>query len=424
MTEPLATSDIADPDLADEGRVRVAWARRQMPVLRGITERFAGTRPLEGVRIGACLHVTAETAALVHALQAGGARVAVCASNPLSTQDDVAAALVADGVAVFARHGAGRATYAGHIDAVLDTRPQLLLDDGCDLADAVHARRTDVLDGVLGGCEDTTTGVVRLRAMAAANALGYPVVDVNDTDMRRMFESRYGTGQSTMDAIVGATHLLIAGLTVVVAGFGAAGRGVAERARGLGAEVVVTEVDPVRALDARMHGYRVLTLAEAAPLADLVITVTGNRQVVRREHLAQLKDGAVLANAGHFDVEIDLAALADLAATHRRAVRPHTDEYTLADGRRLLLLAAGRVVNLAAGEGHPPAVMDLAFATQALTAQWLIGTAESLGVGVHRVPVSIDREVAALELAATGVVIDTLTPEQVSYLTTWGPDAS
>jgi adenosylhomocysteinase len=416
-------SDVADPQLADDGRARIDWGARQMPALAAIRERFAAELPLQGVRVGACLHVTTETANLLRVLRAGGADVALCASNPLSTQDDVAAALADEGIAVFARSGVDRATYDGHVDAVLDTRPTVLLDDGCDLVEAVHTRRRGALDGVVGGCEDTPTGVVRLRAMAAEGVLRFPVVDVSDTDIRRMFDSRHGTGQSTIEAILWATNLLLAGRTVVVAGFGAAGRGVAERARGLGAEVVVTEVDPVRALDARMHGYRVLPMLEAAALADVLVTVTGNRSVVRREHLEALKDGAVLANAGHFDVEIDLGALAELAVSRVRSVRPHTDEYAFADGRRVLLLAEGRVVNLAAAEGSPPTAMDLAFATQALTVEWLTGAAPTLAPAVHAVPAHLDRQAATVELAAMGVTIDEMTDEQRRYLSAWGARA-
>jgi adenosylhomocysteinase len=419
----MTAYDVTDASAAEAGAARIDWAERQMPALRRIRERFAAELPLRGWRVGACLHVTTETAVLVRTLRAGGGEVALCASNPLSTQDDVAAALSAEGVAVFARHGADRATYDGHIDSVLATRPALLLDDGCDLVEAVHTRRPEALDGVVGGCEDTPTGVVRLRAMARGGALRFPMVDGHDTDTRRMFDGRHGTGQSTLDAILRSTNLLLAGRTVVVAGFGAAGRGVAERARGLGAEVVVTEIDPVRALDARMHGYRVLPMSAAAALADVLITVTGNRDVVRREHLAVLKDGAVLANAGHFDVEIDVAALRDLAVSCAPAVRPHADEYALPGGRRVLVLAQGRVVNLAAAEGHPATVMDLAFATHALTVEWLAGQAGRLPVALHPVPASIDRDVAALALSAAGVDIDTPTAEQVRYLTTWGGGA-
>jgi adenosylhomocysteinase len=410
---------IVDPALATEGAARIAWAERSMPVLRRIRERFAAERPLAGWRVGASLHVTTETANLLGTLAAGGARVALCASNPLSTQDDVAAALTAAGIAVHARNGDTPSAYAGHLDAVLDTGPQLLLDDGCDLAEALHTRRQDALPGVRAGCEDTTSGVVRLRAMAAAGALRFPVVDVGDTATRQMFDARFGTGQSTIDAILRSTNVLLAGALVVVAGFGAVGRGVAERARGLGAQVVVTEVDPVRALDARMHGYRVLTMAEAAAIADVIITATGNRDVVRREHLAAVRDGVVVANAGHFDVEIDVPALESLAAARHARVRPHTDEYVLPDGRRVLLLAQGRVVNLAAAEGHPAPVMDIAFATQALTVEWLAGAGE-LVAAVHSVPGDIDRQVAALELAASGVRIDRLTEAQARYRTSWG----
>jgi adenosylhomocysteinase len=412
-------SDIADASLAESGQRRIAWAERAMPVLRQIRQRYADTRPLDGVRIGACLHVTAETANLARTLAAGGAEVALCASNPLSTQDDTAAALAADGIAVFARALADPSTYDAHIDAVLDLRPSILLDDGCDLTDAVHGRRSDVLSGISAGCEDTTTGIVRLRAMSRAGLLRFPVVDLNDTDTKRMFDARFGTGQSTIDAILRATNILLAGKIVVVAGFGAAGRGVAERARGMGADVVVTEVDPLRALDARLHGYRVLAMSEAAAIGDLFITVTGNRDVVRREHFEAMKDGAIVANAGHFDVEVDVVALTQLATDCHAAIRPHTDEYVLADGRRILVLAEGRVVNLAAAEGHPATIMDLAFATEVLTVEWLVTGAAGVEAGVHAVPIGIDRDVAALELAAAGIRLDQLSAEQRGYLTAW-----
>ncbi|GAA3189308.1 adenosylhomocysteinase [Nonomuraea roseoviolacea subsp. carminata] len=390
-----------------------------MPVLTAIGERFGAERPLEGLRIAACLHVTAETAVLMGALRAGGAEIALAASNPLSTQDDVAEALRGYGIAVHARAGVDRATYYRHIHQALDLGPDLVLDDGCDLVNTLHTERTDLLGGVSGGCEETTTGIIRLRQMASEGALRFPVVAVNDTRTKRMFDNRYGTGQSTLDGIMRATNTMLAGRTVVVAGFGFCGRGVAERAKGFGARVVVTEIDAVKALDATLQGYEVRPMAEAAAAGDLFITVTGNRDVIRGEHLAVMKDGAILANAGHFDVEIDVRALDELAVEVHRGVRPNTDEYVLPDGRRLLLLAEGRLVNLTAAEGHPAAVMDMSFSAQALAVAWLVGERAGLAPGVYDVPESIDQEVARLKLAATGIGIDALTEEQESYLHSW-----
>ncbi|MFL1379422.1 MULTISPECIES: adenosylhomocysteinase [unclassified Nocardiopsis] len=414
--------EVADLALAPAGVRRVAWAERSMPVLRSVHERFAAERPLAGLRVAACLHVTAETANLLRVLRAGGAEVALAASNPLSTQDDTAAALVAEyGVAVHAWAGMDPAAYDRNLVTVLETRPHLLLDDGCDLVHTLHAVRPDLLDGVLGGCEQTTTGVIRLRRMSAEGELRLPMVAVNDTATKRMFDNRYGTGQSTIDGILRATNTMLAGRTVVVAGFGYCGRGLAERARGMGARVIVTEVDPVKALDAVMQGYTVATMARAAPVGDVFITVTGNRDVIREEHLALMRDGAILANSGHFDLEIDLAALDRLAVAVDRGVREHADEYEFADGRRVLLLSEGRLVNLGAAEGHPAAVMDLSFAAHALTTAWLARAHAELAPGVVDVPDEIDTEVAGLELAALGVAIDTLTPDQESYLRSWHP---
>ncbi len=390
-----------------------------MPVLRQIRERFAASRPFEGLRVTACLHVTTETANLVRALQAGGAEVRLCASNPLSTQDDAAAALVVDhGVAVFARAGVDRDTYYAHIDAALDGGPALILDDGCDLTTRLH-ERPEFLAGVLGGCEQTTTGVIRLRQMARAGALAFPMVAVNETGTKSMFDSVYGTGQSTVDGILRATNILLAGRKVVVAGYGYCGRGVAQRLAGLGADVVVTEVDATRALDATMQGFRVLPMSTAAAIGELFVTVTGNRDVLRPEHFAAMKDGAILANSGHFDVEIDVPGLLGLTVELQRGVRPHTDAYVMGDGRQLFLLAEGRVVNLAAAEGHPAAVMDMSFADQALAAEWLVGAAAGLAAGVHDVPARIDTEVAHLKLASMDVQIDALSPEQEGYLRSW-----
>jgi adenosylhomocysteinase len=410
-------SDIADPALADQGRRRVDFAERAMPVLGRLRERYAAQRPLAGVRIAACMHVTAETAALARTLTAAGAELHLAASNPLSTQDDVAAALVAEGVGVHARHGVDRAGYVRHLEAVLDARPTLVLDDGCDLIGVLHTSRRELLAGVRAGCEETTTGVLRLRQMAADGALGLPMVAVNDTAMQRLVANRHGTGQSTLDAVMRSTGTLLAGSTVVVAGYGWCGSGIAERARGLGAHVVVTEVDPQRALAAVLEGYRVLPMSEAAAVGDVFVTVTGNRDVLTDGHFALMRDGAVLANAGHFDVEIDVAGLTDAAVEVHRRVRPHVDEYVLPDGRRLLLVAEGRLANLAAAEGHPAAVMDMSFAVQALTVEWLVGT--PLAPGVHDVPPEIDAEVARTKLAALGVGLDVLSPPQERYLSTW-----
>jgi adenosylhomocysteinase len=411
--------DVKDPGLAGMGRERIAWAGAEMQVLALVRERFEKERPLAGMRIGACLHVTTETANLMHVLKAGGAEVTLCASNPLSTQDDVAAALTADGIPTYAIKGEDTATFFRHINAVLDTHPHISMDDGADMVNVLHTEREDQLTEIVGGTEETTTGVIRLRAMAADGALRYPIVSVNDANTKHLFDNRYGTGQSTMDAIMRATNFLLAGRTVVVAGFGMCGRGVAARARGMGAQVVVTEVDPLVALEALMEGYRVLTLREAARIGDIFVTVTGDKAVLRREHMELMKDGAVMANAGHFDVEIDKPGLAALGTGGVRRIREWIDEYTLADGRRLHLLGEGRLVNLAAAEGHPAAVMDMSFANQALSVEWVVANAKSLERGVYPVPAEIDREVARLKLQAMGVEIDVLTPEQETYLRSW-----
>ena len=413
-------SDIADVSLAYEGVKRIEWADRTMPVLRQIRERFAAERPLDGFRIAACMHVTTETANLIRTLQAGGASVALAASNPLSTQDDTAAALVQEyGAEVYARSGTDREGYYRHIHQALESGPDLVLDDGCDLVNTLHIDRTDLLGTVKAGCEQTTTGVIRLHQMAREGALRFPMVAVNDTATKHMFDNRYGTGQSTLDGIVRATNTLLAGKTVVIAGFGYCGRGLAERARGLGARVVVTEIDPVKALDAALQGFTVLPMAEAARHGDVFITVTGNRDVIAAEHLAVMKDGAILANSGHFDIEIDVRALLDLAVEVHRDVRPQADEYVLADGRRLVLLAEGRLVNLAAAEGHPAAVMDMSFADQALTCAWLAAEHRTLEAAVHEVPKAIDTEVARLKLDSMGITIDSLTSDQEDYLRSW-----
>ncbi|HMC42757.1 MAG TPA: adenosylhomocysteinase [Acidimicrobiales bacterium] len=416
--------DIADPALADLGRQRIAWADRNMPVLASIRERFAKERPLDGVTAGACLHITTETANLLRTLRAGGATVVACASNPLSTQDDVAASLVRDeGIATFAIKGEDNDSYYRHLDAVLDERPQITMDDGCDLVSRLHLSRPQQAAEVLAGTEETTTGVIRLRAMEAEGALRYPIVAVNDADTKHMFDNRYGTGQSTLDGIIRATNVLIAGKRVVVSGYGYCGKGVASRARGLGAQVIVTEIDPLRALEAVMDGFRVEPMELAAREGDIFITVTGNRDVLRAEHFALMRDGAILANSGHFDVEIDLRALAQLAhGERRRKVRPLVEEFLVPgpDGdRRVMVVAEGRLVNLGAAEGHPAAVMDMSFANQALVAEWVVGHAAGLEHRVYDVPKHIDAEIARLKLETMGVEVDRLTPAQQEYLSSW-----
>src|SRR4051794_13665152 len=411
--------DVADLSLAGGGAARIDWAESQMPVLRQVRARFERERPLDGVVIAACLHVTAETANLVRTLMAGGAEVALCASNPLSTQDDTAAALVErDGAAVFARAGEDPDTYYAHIDAVLDRRPRLTIDDGADLAGVIHLRRTELLESVAGGTEETTTGMIRLRALEAEGKLAFPVIGVAESVSGRLLDHRYGTGQSTLDGILRATNILLAGQRVVVVGYGACGRGVALRARGAGAQVIVCEVDPLRALEAKLDGYDVMPALDAAREGDVFITVTGDRDVLRKEHFELMRDGAIVANAGHFDVEVskpDLEAL----TKERRIVRPLVAQHVLADGRRIHLLADGRVVNLAAGEGHPGAVMDVDFAGEALCLEHLVKNGAELDARVHTVPEEIDREVARLKLESLGVEIDSLTDEQRKYLHSW-----
>ncbi len=411
--------DIADPRLAPEGVRRIEWAAREMPVLRLIRERFQREKPLRGIRMTACLHVTTETANLAITLRDGGAELRLCASNPLSTQDDVAAALVEEyGIPVFAICGEDNATYYRHIHQALEHRPQLTMDDGADVVATLHKERRDLLEGVVGGTEETTTGVIRLRAMAAAGALGYPIVAINEANTKHLFDNRYGTGQSTIDGIVRATNVLLAGKTFVVAGYGWCGRGVAARARGMGAQVIVTEVDPVKALEAVMDGYRVMPMAEAAKLGDIFVTLTGDINVIDRQHLEAMKDGAILANSGHFDAEINLRALEKLSEGRRR-VRESVDEYRLQDGRRLYLLGEGRLVNLAAAEGHPAAVMDMSFANQALGAEWIAQNAQKLEKKVYEIPHEVDEEIARLKLHAMGIQIDYLTDEQQRYLASW-----
>ena len=391
-----------------------------MPVLGLIRTAFAGAQPFSDLAIAACLHVTAETAVLIGALAAGGGRVHLAASNPLSTQDDIAAALATlPGVSVFARSGLDRDAYYEHIQRALDCEPDLVVDDGCDLVNTLHAQRPELLPAVRGGCESTSTGVARLRRMTAAGTLAFPVIAADASVTRRMFDNRYGTGQSVLDGIIRATNTLLAGKTVVIAGYGSCGRGIAERARGHGARVIVTEVNPVRALDAIMQGYRVLPMADAAPDGEVFITATGSRDVITAAHLAVMRDGAILANAGHFDVEIDVRALGDLADEVNEAVRPHADEYVLASGRRLILLAEGRVVNLVAAEGNPAAVMDLSFAAQALALATLAAAEPALAPGVHDMPAEIDTQIAGLMLASLGARIDELTADQLAYLDSW-----
>ncbi len=420
----IPAHDVADLALAPEGQARIAWAAGQMPVLAQIRERFAAERPLEGLRIAACLHVTGETANLVRTLGAGGATVGLCSANPLSTQDDVAAALVLeDGVEVRARRGEDLNTYVEHVLALLNTHPQVTLDDGADLLMTAHARGGETLEGLLGGTEETTTGIVRLRRLEEEGGLRVPVLAVNEARTERALNDRHGTGQSALDGIIRASNVLLAGNTIVILGYGWAGQGVAERARGAGGAVIVCEVDPLRALEARMAGYEVTTSLDAAQRGDIFITVTGSRRVLRREHFERMKDRALLANAGHFDVELDLAELSELATGGIRAVRPLVEEYTLADGRRLNLLAHGRVVNLAAADGHPAAVMDVSFALQALGVEELVRRRGRLAAGVHSVPAAVDREVGRLKLAALGVHIDEPTPEQEHYRESWGPPA-
>jgi len=411
--------DVKDLNLADAGKRRIEWAEQEMPVLRLIRERFDREKPLAGVRVTACLHVTTETANLMRCLKAGGADVHVCASNPLSTQDDAAAALVAHyEVPVFAIKGEDHDTYYRHIHQAIDHRPQLTMDDGADTVGVLHKERTDLLEGIIGGTEETTTGVIRLRAMAADGVLRYPIVAVNDATTKHFFDNRYGTGQSTIDGIVRATNVLLAGKTVVVGGYGWCSRGIAMRADGMGANVVVTEVDPLRALEAVMDGYRVMPMQEAARIGDVFVTSTGDKNVVDQHHFEVMKDGAIVANSGHFNVEINIPALEQMAASFWEP-RPYVRQFTLADGRRISLLGDGRLINLAAAEGHPSAVMDMSFANQALCAEYMVQHADELENTVYGVPQVIDKEIARLKLKAMGIEIDVLTPEQARYLASW-----
>jgi len=411
--------DVKNLALAEKGRGRIEWSGRSMPVVHQIRERFAKQKPLKGMRMAACLHVTAETANLAIALKAGGADLVLCASNPLSTQDDVAAALVVDhGISVFAIKGEDNKTYYRHITAAIEHRPNLTMDDGADVVGVLHSERKDLLAEVVGGTEETTTGVIRLRAMAREGVLGYPIVAVNDALTKHMFDNRYGTGQSTIDGMIRATNRLVAGSVFVVAGYGWCGRGLALRAKGLGADVVVTEIDPHKALEAVMDGYRVMPMKDAAKIGDFFCTVTGNVNVIRREHFESMKDGAIVANSGHFNVELDLETLGKIAKD-RGTVREFVEQYTLKNGNRVIILGEGRLVNLAAAEGHPSSVMDMSFANQALCSEWMVKNHRTLEKRVYTVPEKIDKEIARLKLKAMGVKIDVLTDEQETYLNSW-----
>jgi len=412
-------SDINNRNLAEGGRLRIEWAAQNMPVLALIEERFRAERPLEGVRVAACLHVTTETAQLMKTLKAGGAEVSLCASNPLSTQDDVAASLVLhDEIPVFAVKGEDNETYYSHIESVLDTLPHLTMDDGADLVSVIHSERTELLDKLIGGTEETTTGVIRLKAMAKDGVLRYPIIAVNDADTKHLFDNRYGTGQSTVDGIIRATNRLMAGSVFVVVGYGWCGRGLAMRAQGMGARVVVTEVEPVRALEALMDGFTVMPMYEAAPAGDFFCTVTGNIHVIRQEHFSAMKDGAIVCNSGHFNVELDLEGLEQITKS-KRDIRPFVVEHHLDSGQRIYVLGEGRLINLAAAEGHPSSVMDMSFANQALSAEYMVKEGKGLEHTVHPVPVELDRGIARLKLEAEGSKIDVLTEEQIKYLGSW-----
>jgi len=410
--------DVKDMALAETGRQRIEWAGREMPVIKLIKERFEKEKPLKNIRIAACLHITTETAKLALALQAGGADVIMCASNPLSTQDEVAAALVEYGIPINAIKGEDDATYYKHINTVLDHEPQITCDDGADLVSTLHTKRTDLLDKILGGTEETTTGVIRLRSLEKSGGLKYPIVAVNDAETKYLFDNRYGTGQSTIDGMTRATNILWAGRTVVISGYGWCGHGIAIRASGLGAHVIVTEVKPVRALEAIMDGYQVMPLMEAAKIGDVFITITGDKHVIDKKHLEVMKDGALLANSGHFNVEINIPALESLSDS-KQEIRPFVEQYNLKDGRKLFLLGEGRLINLAAAEGHPANVMDMSFANQALCMEYIVKNSSTLERKVYAVPEEIDKQVARLKLDARGVRIDTLTPEQERYLNSW-----
>ena len=418
-TTQKLTGDVKDISQAETGKRRIEWANQQMPVLQLIRKRFIKEQPLKGVRMSACLHVTSETANLAITLRDGGADVVLCGSNPLSTQDDVAASLVKDyGIPTYAIKGEDNATYYAHISAALDHKPQVTMDDGADLVTQLLTKRTDLISNVIGGTEETTTGVIRLRAMAKDGTLKFPVIAVNDAQTKHFFDNRYGTGQSTLDGIIRATNLLLAGLKLVIAGYGWCGRGVAMRAKGLGADVIVTEIDPTRAIEAVMDGFRVMTMHEAAKIGDIFVTVTGNKSVLSGEHFSAMKDGAVICNSGHFNVEIDIPALEKVSSAKRQA-RPFVDEYGQKDGRKIYLLGEGRLINLAAAEGHPASVMDMSFANQALSAEYMVKNHKELSAKVYAVPENIDKHIAKLKLESMGVTIDKLTPEQEHYLASW-----
>lgn len=411
--------DIKDIRLADKGLSRIEWAQQEMPVLELIKKRFKKEKPLKGIRLSACLHVTTETANLIDTLKAGGADVVLCASNPLSTQDDVAAALVDHfQIPVFAIKGEDRDTYYRHIQSALDHRPAITMDDGADLVSTIHGKRRDFIKEVLGGTEETTTGVIRLRSMADRGVLKFPIISVNDADTKHLFDNRYGTGQSTLDGILRATNRLIAGTVFVISGYGWCGRGIAMRARGMGADVVITEIDPLKAIEAVMDGYRVMPMSEAAVIGDFFVTVTGDVNVIRKEHFAIMKDGTIICNAGHFNVEIDMAALTKMSK-RRRPIREFVEEHTLSDGRRINLLGEGRLINLVSAEGHPASVMDMSFANQALSAEYLAKSSKRLERKVYPVPPAIDREIARLKLRGMGIRIDKLTKEQEAYMASW-----
>ncbi len=419
MTTTVTEGHVLDTSLASQGVSRIEWAAREMPVVRQIRARFAEEKPLNGLRVAACLHVTTETANLMLAFKDGGAEVALCASNPLSTQDDVAAALVAEyGIPTFAIKGEDRDTYYGHIMSALDSKPNITMDDGADLVAVLHTERTEQLPDVVGGTEETTTGVIRLNSLAEEGKLNYPIIAVNDADTKHFFDNRYGTGQSTLDGITRATNMLWAGKRVVICGYGWCGRGVALRARGMGAHTIVTEINPIRALEAAMDGHQVMTMAEAAEVGDIFLTVTGGMNAVGRDHIAAMKDGAVMANSGHFNVEIDIGALEEMS-DGKQTVRPFVEEYLMGDGRKLYLLGEGRLINLAAAEGHPSAVMDMSFANQAMSVEYLAQAGHTLERKVYVVPRDIDEEVGRLKLQSMGIQIDTLTAEQEKYLASW-----
>lgn len=418
-TSPRLEHEVKDLALATLGRQRIEWAGREMPVLKQIRDRFAKEKPFAGIKISACCHVTTETAHLAIALKAGGADAILIASNPLSTQDDVAASLVADyGIPVFAIKGEDEATYNRHVQIALDHRPNIIIDDGCDVVATLIQQRPHQIADLIGTTEETTTGIVRLQAMLKDGVLTFPAMNVNDADTKHFFDNRYGTGQSTLDGIIRATNVLLAGKTVVVAGYGWCGKGTAMRARGLGANVIVTEIDPIKAIEAVMDGFRVLPMAEAAPLGDLFITVTGNKHVIRGEHFDVMKDGAMVCNSGHFDIEIDLKSLAS-KASEVKDVRPFTQEYKLKTGKSVVVLGEGRLINLAAAEGHPSAVMDMSFANQAMGAEYLVKNKGKLAAGIHSIPADVDKEIARLKLQAMGITVDTLTQDQIDYSNSW-----